>query len=339
MVATRQNRYRGVPAAALHSPVDLDAIYPMPRPLATIEEHDRWRHADLPDLTNAQLLREARLAEHRADLDPEPARVAWLRERVAAVRAELAARARRPAEPEPWAITWGDRGPAITTASPTTPPQPMRRTLGRSSCAAGVAVADAAAMPAGTTANGHGAAPDHGAQGVWPYAELLAADPRPPAPLCAPFLHAGSALILAGPPNVGKTWLLLSLVRAIASGTPWLGHFPTVAGPVLLLDAESTAFHARQRFVMLEAAFPLGAHLPIHVAVGEGLRVDTEEGFAGLGALLATYKPAVVVGDSLVRMHGRNENDAGQMADVFASVRRLMLAHGCAVVFAHYARK
>ena len=110
-------------------PNDLDCIYRLPNPNRSLEDFNRSRHWDLLDLSDGQLAREGRVAQHRADLDPDPARAAWLCGRVAAVGAELATRARRAEAPAPRAITWGRGGGAAAdgpVARPALTPVPVR---------------------------------------------------------------------------------------------------------------------------------------------------------------------------------------------------------------------
>ena len=67
--------------------------------------------------------------------------------------------------------------------------------------------------------------------------------------------------------------------------------------------------------------------------------MDSPAGYARLRALMAEHRPDLVAVDSLIRVHGANENDAGQMADVFASVKALMREFGAAVWFNDHSRK
>lgn len=192
-------------------------------------------------------------------------------------------------------------------------------------------------MPSLTTGNGIAAATPPRA---WSYHDLLRAELARPAQLVDPFIAAGTAGFLAGPPNVGKSWLLYAIALAVATGTPWLGRFPARPGRVLVVDEESTDYYIRERLLMLAAGLGLADDdLPIRFLVNHGLRVDDARGFAALDAEMSAHRPDLVLADSLIRLHGAEENSSGQMADVFASVKRLMVAHGPAFLFTDHARK
>ena len=43
---------------------------------------------------------------------------------------------------------------------------------------------------------------------------------------------------IIAPTKIGKSWLVLDLAMAVATGRAWLGTFPTEPGNVLLIDNE-----------------------------------------------------------------------------------------------------
>ncbi len=182
-------------------------------------------------------------------------------------------------------------------------------------------------------------APGAAAQATYSYRDLLDLELPPALPLVEGLLDEETGNIWGGPPNVGKTWLILTLGRAIASGTPWLGHFATAQGSVLIIDEESHLRGLVNRAQMLDAGDHLGDDLPLFFAVGHGIRIEPGAGFARLNELMTRHQPKLVVADSLTRVHGANENDAGQMSDVFHNVKLLMRAHGASFLFTDHVRK
>ncbi|MDP9354969.1 MAG: AAA family ATPase [Chloroflexota bacterium] len=176
------------------------------------------------------------------------------------------------------------------------------------------------------------------ATAVYSYRELLTVDLPPDRPLIAGLVGEETGNIWGGPGGVGKSWLLMAAARAIASGTPFLGHFPTTQRAVLIVDEENRLRTLQTRARMFENAAPLG-DIPITFAVGLGLRVDAEREAAQLDALMTKHRPGLTILDSLTRVHNANENNAGEMAGVFFNTKALMRAHRCAALFTDHTRK
>ena len=174
---------------------------------------------------------------------------------------------------------------------------------------------------------------------VYSHQDLLAAVLKPPRSLLAGLIDERTGSILAGPPNVGKTWLHLDIARAIAAGAPWLDRFATTQANVLIFDEESHLPGVQSRARMLKNANPLGTDLPLFFAVGHGLRLDTQEGVGHLEGLIRRYNPGLVIADSFTRVHGVSENDAGDLASVFAVPKLMMRLFGTAFLFTDHVRK
>jgi hypothetical protein len=209
--------------------------------------------------------------------------------------------------------------------------------MGTQSVAALIEQAEAVSQAIKTGLNGHGH--EHDVAGAIPWGELLETELPAERPLVTGLIEEDTGNILGGAPNVGKSWLMLAMGRAIASGTAFLDTFATTQHDVLIVDEESHLRGLIVRARMLERALPLGRDLPLFFAVGLGLRVDAGVAVARLNALMTQHRPGLVFGDSLTRLHTANENSAGEMATVFHNVKALMRTHGCAFLFTDHTRK
>jgi len=174
---------------------------------------------------------------------------------------------------------------------------------------------------------------------TYSYGDLLTLELPPDRPLIAGVMGEETGNIWGGPGGVGKSWLLMAAARAIASGTPFLGHFATEQHAVLVIDEENRLRTLAERARMFERAAPLGRDLPITYSSLQGLRVDAAAEAAQIDALMTKHGPGLTMLDSFTRVHGANENNAGEMAAVFFNTKSLMRAHRCAVLFSDHTRK
>jgi hypothetical protein len=146
--------------------------------------------------------------------------------------------------------------------------------------------------------------------------------------------------IIAGPAGYGKSWTLQDLAIEVARGGKWLGQFPTSQGRVLYLDEESSpallSHRLRKLLIPKEVSVD---ELDLHIAVGQGLSFSQPASVDQLRALMADLRPALVIVDSLIRVHGAEENSATEMAKVFQAVKDLIREFGCAFLFADHQRK
>ncbi len=90
----------------------LDRIYLLPNDTRCLEDYQRTRHLDLPELTTHDLDREAFRVMHRLAYEPDRGRRVWLHERREAIRTEQGRRreeARRGAASprQPATLVWG----------------------------------------------------------------------------------------------------------------------------------------------------------------------------------------------------------------------------------------
>jgi hypothetical protein len=171
--------------------------------------------------------------------------------------------------------------------------------------------------------------------------DFLSEEPTPFVPLVSKLLHSGEAMILGGPPNVGKTWAVMDMMLGIAEGGYFANYFSCTSSPVLFIDEEGSRRGDWERFQMLLAGRgeKSSSGIPLYSKIDAGVRLDTERGHTQLARLIERYKPGAVFLDSLVRVHGGNESDNRSMADFFRVIKRLMTTYETSFIFTHHIRK
>lgn len=146
-------------------------------------------------------------------------------------------------------------------------------------------------------------------------------------------LPSGSLTIMSGQPASFKTWVLLEAALKAASGEPLFGHFETQQTGVLVVDEESGDRLLQKRLALLNAR----QDLPIYFHSYQGFELS-KKSVEFLIDVCQNNFIGLIIFDSLVRIHGANENEANAMAEVFKQLRKLA-ASGLTVLIAHHHRK
>lgn len=146
--------------------------------------------------------------------------------------------------------------------------------------------------------------------------------------------------IIAAPGGYGKSWMLLDLAIEITRGGHWLGHFPTTKGSVLYVDEESNENMLQNRLSKLLAAKELSCEQTgLQFIIGQGASIGNPRSVQPLREIVEQMRPDVIIMDSLIRMHGVEENSASEMSRVFKIVKGIVRDFQCLVVFADHQRK
>lgn len=149
---------------------------------------------------------------------------------------------------------------------------------------------------------------------------------------------------IAGKFSSGKSWITQDLVLAIATGTKWLGHFPTDKGTVLVIDEENAQTLLKSRYdKLLKGRGVKSYKIPLHYSVKS--RMNFSAGRDGKPSAIYTslckwceqYKPALIVCDSLTRVHRNNEDKANEMSAVFRNVDEVVNRYNTTILFTHHA--
>jgi RecA-family ATPase len=147
--------------------------------------------------------------------------------------------------------------------------------------------------------------------------------------------------VIGGAPKCAKTWLGLDLALSVATGTPCLGRYAVPQlGPVLVYLAEDALPSVRQRVAGMARQRGLDlAAVDLHVITAPTLRLDREPHRSGLVATARRLRPRLLLLDPLVRLHGLDENHAGEVAGLLAYFRSLQRQLDLAVILVHHTRK
>jgi hypothetical protein len=152
---------------------------------------------------------------------------------------------------------------------------------------------------------------------------------------------ASSVGLIGGAPKCSKTWLGLDLALSVATGTPCLGRYAVPeAGPVLVYLAEDALPVVRERVQGMARHRGLELDtVDVHVITAPTLRLDGEPHCSRLFETARRLRPRLLLLDPLVRLHTRDENNAGEVAGLLAYFRSLQRRLDLSVILVHHTRK
>ncbi|HPA19499.1 MAG TPA: AAA family ATPase [Verrucomicrobiae bacterium] len=172
--------------------------------------------------------------------------------------------------------------------------------------------------------------------------ELLAhhADEPEPPVLVAGVLHQGSKMVIGGGSKSYKTWALTDLAASVASGSPWWG-LETTQARVLYINFEIQPFFYARRLgdvVTAKICPVIPGTLDVWNLRGHAASLDSL-----MPEIIARVRHAgygLIIIDPIYKgLGGRDENRAGDVAELLNEVERLATQTGAAVVFgAHFSK-
>jgi len=152
---------------------------------------------------------------------------------------------------------------------------------------------------------------------------------------------ARSVGVIGGAPKCSKTWLGLDIALSVATGTLCLDKYAVPEpGPVLVYLAEDALATVRERVAGMarHRHVDLG-RIEIHVITATALRLDRDPDRMRLLEATRRLRPRLLLLDPLVRLHGIDENNAGEVAALLAYFRSLQRLLDLSVILVHHTRK
>lgn len=147
-------------------------------------------------------------------------------------------------------------------------------------------------------------------------------------------LSTGGLHYISSPPGSGKTWVMCDLIRACCFGGKWLNEFEIPQTKVLYLDEEMGVQKVLERLRKLGMRSAEGLGYLNRV----GIRFDQPLDVERIVKHCQSQGIGLVLIDSLVRIHGMDENDNSQMRKLYDAFKKL-LDVGITVLIAHHNRK
>ena len=191
-----------------------------------------------------------------------------------------------------------------------------------------------------------------------PFSRFMAQPYDPPRWLVDRIWTAKSHGIIGGEPKTSKSTLALALALSVASGRPFLGHFPVRAtGPVLIVQEENSDEFVQDRLARIAASYGLmpevkgrgngsvmlempDTEVPAHVSNHPGLDLTDEDCREMLESDIQGLQPIMVILDPLYLMLGeKDENKSADLRDTLKWLLRLRFDYGVAICLIHHMRK
>lgn len=138
-------------------------------------------------------------------------------------------------------------------------------------------------------------------------------------------------VVMVGEAGVGKSWVAYDLIRAVTTGTPWLGRSKPACGgkpfPVILFNYDAQVHELQRRLRRLGMTGEEPFHCHTHEFTKGGMiRLsldDKNHAMEGVCALIEDTEAALVVFDSMRQSHTAEEDSNLQMGEIMAQFKSL----------------
>lgn len=151
----------------------------------------------------------------------------------------------------------------------------------------------------------------------------------------------GAINVWAGLQESRKSWLLLDLAVAVATGTTWLGKYPCGRGKVIIIDQERPGDEMKRRLNALVRGRDLQiedveGYLIPKADLDPGFKLNQESSFLAFEQLIADVKPNLILLDSLKTIQTGDIKDSNSMQPLFEKFKALRQKYKTAFVILHH---
>jgi hypothetical protein len=171
------------------------------------------------------------------------------------------------------------------------------------------------------------------------YSELQTTPMAVPPQVIDGVLYKAGKMIVGGTSKGRKTWSLMDLAAAVATGGKWW-DFQTNLGNALYINFELQEFNFRQRMEAILKARKVKDASRLHVLNLRGQAADMTVLRPILERAIEQRDFSLLIFDPIYKLLGnRSENDASEMADLMNEFEALAVQSTAATIFAHHFSK
>lgn len=155
-------------------------------------------------------------------------------------------------------------------------------------------------------------------------------------------VSVNSLSFIVGLPKACKSWILMDLALALATGTEWMGRFPCKESKVIYLDQERGKDSTIERFNQLIGGRGIDAESldkNLFIKPQSRTKIDLPNSYNAFDRMLEKFRPDIVLVDSFKKFHSKNELATQDMQIVFTKLDELRDKYGCSFVFIHHETK
>ena len=164
--------------------------------------------------------------------------------------------------------------------------------------------------------------------------------PEMPVELIQGILRMGHKLLISGSSKAGKSFLLMELCIAIASGLPWLG-FPCRQGKVLYVNLEIDPASCIHRFLEIFHTLGLPAENMKNIKIWNlrGHAAPLDQLVPTLVKKVESLGLSAIIIDPIYKVITGEENSATDMAVFCNEFDKICNRTGCSVIYCHHHSK
>ncbi len=185
--------------------------------------------------------------------------------------------------------------------------------------------------------------PDGAFPAVVPFSSIIAEPDRRAPVLIDGVLRKGHKMMIAGPSKAGKSFALMELCAALASGGKWMGTFPCRQCRVLYVNLEIDEQSAWQRMRGIYDALALpkddGSPGNIGILSLRGRACPLNEMVPALCRAIKEGGYEVMILDPIYKVITGDENNASDMGKFCNQFDRICTATGATAIYCHHHSK